>query len=779
MGDQRDDAARALADQIIGGESGHVLVGRDGEVRRQALRLVHEFVVRHDSSYFGYFGRALAVDEVLDTPWTRDDLEWALRLLLRKEPLRTISDAPFWVPALITAALDHAELDGLEDRLATAFAALHETDVGAADGLRRLARLYGTGLGHFNRGVPADLSIAVRHARGDADGLRPLLADPQVHDVFRFAAELATPAPTKAWLREADERLAAAPQAQEALGLLLGAYRSGADPVYDYVDALLRGLVWLRSRVPGDQTTALLCDVAATVATPVRRGSARLVAPKAAAAVVDVLAQRPGDAPVQTLARLSLTVRSRSLLPRIRTALERIGRERGWTPGEALELSVDDHGLDRDGRRTWSMGEGEEAVVAIDAGRARLRAYGNGVALSAVPPAWKDSVGPARRSVTEINRTLSVERLRVEGLFSQDRVWNRATWARRYLDHPITGATARRLIWQASPDGTTWTSGLPERTADGWTLSDLDSLPGEDWRVRLWHPALVGSAEVARWRGRILAAELRQPVKQAFREVYRLTPAEEQTSTYSNRFAAHILHYRQANALMRERGWSANYLGGWSDGYHGEAKKELGGGEWQAVFFHDWVESSTWDLPYCATDQVRFARRDGRRWAITPLAEVPPLVFSEAMRDVDLFVGVTSIAADDDWQDRGEDRFDDYRRRAAFAGLTPGGEMRRDALARLLPSLVIGPRCELQDRFLRVQGRLGAYRIHLGSANILMEPDDAYLCIVPDRARARKVALPFDDDPVLSVILSKAIMLAADHKITDPAITAQLRRSRL
>ena len=779
MTDQQVDAGRALADQIIRGAGGQVLVGQDGEVRRRALRLVHEFVVDNDSSHFDYFRDALAVEEVLSTPWTRDDLLWALRLLLHEDPATTLSEAPFWVPALITAALDPAELDGLEDQLSAAFIALHDNHWVAPEGLRRLARLFGTALSRFNQGVPADLWIAARYAHGDVTGLRPLLTDTEVHDVFRFAADLGKPAPTKAWLREADERLAAAPQAQKAVALLLVGYRSGAHPVYDYVDALLRGLVWLQSRVPGEQATALLCDVAATVATPVRRGGAQLVAPKAAAAVVDVLARRPGDAPVHTLARLSLTVRSKSLLPRVRTALERIGRERGWTPGEALELSVDDHGLDCDGRRAWSVGEGEEAVVAIDAGRARLRAYRNGVLLRAVPPAWKDAVGPARRLVTEINQTLSVERLRVEGLFSQDRVWNWATWARRYLDHPITGVTARRLIWQASPDGATWTSGLPEQTGAGWTLSDLDSPPGQDWRVRLWHPALVGPAEVARWRGRVLTAELRQPVKQAFREVYPLTPAEEQTRTYSNRFAAHILHYRRANALMRERGWTANYLGDWSDGHHGEAKKEFGGGEWQAVFFHDRLESSTWELPYCTTDQVRFGRRGDRSWAITPLADVPRLVFSEAMRDVDLFVGVTSIAADDDWQDRGEDRFRDYRQRAAFADLTPSGETRRDALARLLPRLAVGRRCELQDRFLRVQGELGAYRIHLGSANILMEPDDAYLCIVPDPANTKKVALPFNDDPVLSVILSKAIMLAADHKITDPTITIQLNRSRL
>nr|BFE72742.1 hypothetical protein GCM10020092_060430 [Actinoplanes digitatis] len=192
MSDQQPvDAARALADRIIRGEPGHALIDQTGEVRRRALRLVHEFVVKEDSSYFGYFGRVLAIAEVLPTPWTRDDLVWALGLLLHEDPLTTISDAPFWVPALITTALDPADLDGLEDQLSAAFAALHDTDVGAADGLRRLAQLYGAALSRFNQGVPADLSIALRYAHGDAAGLPELLADAGVREVFRFAAELA------------------------------------------------------------------------------------------------------------------------------------------------------------------------------------------------------------------------------------------------------------------------------------------------------------------------------------------------------------------------------------------------------------------------------------------------------------------------------------------------------------------------------------------------------------------------------------------------------------
>ncbi|CAM5724518.1 hypothetical protein SALBM311S_00559 [Streptomyces alboniger] len=153
---------------------------------------------------------------------------------------------------------------------------------------------------------------------------------------------------------------------------------------------------------------------------------------------------------------------------------------------------------------------------------------------------------------------------------------------------------------------------------------------------------------------------------------------------------------------------------------------------------------------------------------------MPPLVFSEAMRDVDLFVGVTSIAADPDWTDGGAERA--YWERASFAELTESAESRRDVLQRILPRLKIAARCTLDGRFLTVRGDLRTYKIHLGSANILMEQDDSYLCIVPARRPGDgKVFLPFGDDR-LSLILSKAFLLAADTEITDKSILTQIKR---
>jgi hypothetical protein len=360
--------------------------------------------------------------------------------------------------------------------------------------------------------------------------------------------------------------------------------------------------------------------------------------------------------------------------------------------------------------------------------------------------------------------------VRVEALLAADRTWSPADWVERYLDHPVTGTLGRRLIWQTSSDGGGWVAGLPERADGGWRLSGR---PLGD-RIRVWHPLDADAGEIATWRNRVTASGLRQPFKQAFRETYRLTPAEEESDLFSHRYAGHVLMYRRASALMRTRGWQASYLGTWDGGYQSEATKVLG--EWRASFFHHAVDGSahSYRVEFCGTDQVRIARLDGTQWTVARLADVPARVFSEAMRDVDLFVGVTSIATDDGWAERTDDPLFRYWLSASVGPLSAQAEIRREALARILPMLAIADRCELAGRYLRVRGTRRTYRIHLGSGNILMEPDDAYLCIVPAKPSGPSVRLPFDDDPMLTLVLSKAILLAADDRITDPSILRQI-----
>ncbi|KUL37292.1 hypothetical protein ADL15_11815 [Actinoplanes awajinensis subsp. mycoplanecinus] len=702
---------------------------------------------------------------------------------------------------MIANQLPLEELAGFEPVLRAVLEELRAEWDMQADIRRLLSRHYGAAIGRLHNDLVAHLFF-------DDDGFGPVARqqlgaateDRAVVEVLDFAFTLAKPVPAKVWLRRAAELLSAGARAGAgdragasagagdragagagagagAVRVVLEAFAERGARVGDEHDVLLRGLCWLQGLDGSAESTALLGRVAEVACASRSARSADPKAPKAAAAVVEVLVDRSGDVPAAVLSRLSMSVRSRPVQKRVQAALERIADARGWAPGEAQELTVDDHGLKSCGCLRLRLRDSTDLVgVEILDDKAAVRVWRDGTPLKTVPTAMRAGLAPLRTLATQVTKTLASERGRLEALLAQDRTWAWTTWEQRYLRHPVTGSLARRLIWQVSPDnGQTWHSGFPAPTEDGtdWTV---DGHSGAHCTVRLWHPVEAPPAEVAAWRDHVTAATTKQPFKQAFREVYRLTPAEVQTDAYSNRFAGHILRYRQANALMRVRGWSANYLGSWGDGRHGEATKDLAAGTWQATFHHEIATEGTGQrdrVEFCSTDQVRFARRDGRLWTPTRLDEVPPRLLSEAMRDVDLFVGVTSIAADETWNDSGAQDFRRYWRETAFGALPETAKVRRDALARILPALTIAPQCELTDRYLEVRGTRTLYKIHLGSANILMAPDDTYLCIVP-AGRGPRVALPFNDDPRLSLILSKAFLLAADHKITDESILGQL-----
>jgi hypothetical protein len=169
--------------------------------------------------------------------------------------------------------------------------------------------------------------------------------------------------------------------------------------------------------------------------------------------------------------------------------------------------------------------------------------------------------------------------------------------------------------------------------------------------------------------------------------------------------------------------------------------------------------------------------------AVVPLSDVPPRVFSEVMRDVELFVSVASITLDPVWHDRqGPEAA--YWKRAAFGELNVAARERRQVLEEMLRWLSIGPRCRIEDRFLVVKGQLRTYRIHIGSTQILMEPRDHFLRLSdppPGRGRTQTShALPSGDpDIVLGLLLRKAFVLANDSAIADPAIRRVIERASL
>jgi len=253
-----------------------------------------------------------------------------------------------------------------------------------------------------------------------------------------------------------------------------------------------------------------------------------------------------------------------------------------------------------------------------------------------------------------------------------------------------------------------------------------------------------------------------------------LTDAEISTESYSNRFAAHVLKQHQFASLCKIRGWKYKTRGAWLT----EEVPTLLIPSWD-MSAEFWIEIN-WDseqgpsgvFNYVFSDQVRFYREEHQ----INLEDVPPLVFSEVMRDVDLFVGVCSIGNDPTWQDNHTDEYNEYWEGYAFGELTESAKTRLDVLKNLIPRLKIAKQCSFDGKFLVVKGDIRSYKIHAGSGNILMTPNDQYLCIVPNaKMKKDNLYLPFEGDRMLSIILSKAFMLAEDKKIKDRTIMSQIQ----
>jgi hypothetical protein len=141
-----------------------------------------------------------------------------------------------------------------------------------------------------------------------------------------------------------------------------------------------------------------------------------------------------------------------------------------------------------------------------------------------------------------------------------------------------------------------------------------------------------------------------------------------------------------------------------------------------------------------------------------PIREVPPILFSEVMRDVDLAVSVAHVGGVDP--------------EASHSTV----EMRGAILTFLLPMFRLS-NVRIEGHHAIIQGKLGEYSVHLGSG-VVHQIGGAMIPVLPIHSQHRgRIFLPFvDEDPKTAEILSKVLLFAEDHKIKDPMILSEIRR---
>lgn len=448
----------------------------------------------------------------------------------------------------------------------------------------------------------------------------------------------------------------------------------------------------------------------------------------------------------------------------VEVAMGHLAQVAGYPDADRLEWDIE--------ARIIAAGPGElragdyDIAIAFDGAEPTITVHRQGKALKSVPAPLRKE--PAYTQAREYQERLRDQARRMRSGLIERLVATGGQVAPGELDRllslPAGAAMLPALIWRDERGGTGLLDPAPAGPAlagpalagpalAGPALVGLDEtrvpVSGPVTAAHPWH--LYQDGTLGSWQAEIIRRRIRQPVKQAFRELYLLTPAEAASGRYSRRFDGHVVEGKIAGQLLSGRGWST--FGNYDDN---QAERAIG----------EVTAGATCNLHggHFGGGPVTIGGISFKIGGVAAdLALVPPLAFSEAMRDLDLVVSVAGTAA---------------REAAPWdGGLSgPATQSRAELLSALITELGL-EHVSVSGHFAEITGSRARYRVHLGSGSIHIEPG-GYLCIVPaafgQQAHPR-LFLPFaDQDMITSVILSKILLLAEDEKITDRSILAQL-----
>ena len=239
--------------------------------------------------------------------------------------------------------------------------------------------------------------------------------------------------------------------------------------------------------------------------------------------------------------------------------------------------------------------------------------------------------------------------------------------------------------------------------------------------------------------------EIKQPFKQIFRELYVKTD-EEKNSNESMRYAGNQINPKMTVGLLRGRRWVADEEDGLQKVYYKENIIAT------IYAMADWFSPSDIEAP--TLEWVAFY--DRKTFERKPINEVPEILFSEVMRDVDLAVSVAHAG--------------DIDPEMSHSTI----EMRR-AIAEFVVPMFKLTNVTFTESHALIKGDRGNYNIHLGSG-VIHQEGGPMINVLPVHSQHRgRIFLPFvDDDPKTAEIITKIIFFAEDKKIKDPFILDQI-----
>ena len=257
---------------------------------------------------------------------------------------------------------------------------------------------------------------------------------------------------------------------------------------------------------------------------------------------------------------------------------------------------------------------------------------------------------------------------------------------------------------------------------------------------------LFKSGDWSAYQKDIFDRELKQPFKQVFRELYVKT-VDEKGRDKSLRYAGHQVQPSKTVALLKTRRWII-------DGQEGLEKVYYKENIIAKIFaLADWFSPADIEAP--TLEEVQFF--DRKTFKPILIDEVPDLIFTEVMRDIDLVVSVAHVG--------------DVDPEASHSTI----EMRK-AIVEFNCKLFKLKNVTFAENHALIKGERAEYSIHLGSGLIHQKAGSA-INVLPVHSQHRgRVFLPFiDDDPKTAEIMAKVLLFAQDDKIKDVFILEQIK----
>jgi hypothetical protein len=214
---------------------------------------------------------------------------------------------------------------------------------------------------------------------------------------------------------------------------------------------ILKALAWLCAGSENAEVARALGALALSAYRKVPQMGPRCV--RLGNACVWALGAMPDAGGVGQLAMLRARVKFGTAQKGIEKALDTAAGQAGMPLLEIEEISVPAYGLQEVGVRRALLGEFGVELVVTGTSTTELRwIKPDGKRQKSVPKAVKEhyaeDLKEIKAAATDLRKMLPAQRDRIENLYLEQKSWTYQAWRQRYLDHPVVGTLARRLIWK-------------------------------------------------------------------------------------------------------------------------------------------------------------------------------------------------------------------------------------------------------------------------------------------------------------------------------------------